>query len=363
MGGPITDLGLTCPESGNFYICKDKPNRFVGCCTVDPCSTKNGLCPDNAVRPASFKPDAYDQILAQQCADPGFLWYTCRDSSPSFMGCCSQMACEDKGCPGDKVGVATLSSNAKQAAPFLLPDSSSSTSSSSTTSSSITSSTSSAATSTTSSAVSTTLSTATSTNTSQSAAPQQSTQTPTDPPSVHKGLGKGVIASIAVGAVAGVCMLILVAFWALRRRNNSNNNNNNKQPSYAFTAGRSGKDSLARHRDRTAPSLLRGRGNAAAVGQMAELPPLPRLKSPAISELPATPSQLSISSGTTPAPRHIASLMSSPGPAGRGSSISGFSAPVQPASHVNHEQSPRIHQTTLYELEDSSSRVLMGRRQ
>ncbi|KAM0521928.1 hypothetical protein ACHAPE_002492 [Trichoderma viride] len=356
MGGPITDLGLTCPESGNFYICEDKPNRFVGCCTVDPCSTKDGLCPDNAVQPASFDPDVYDQILAQQCVDPGFLWYTCRDSSPPFMGCCSQMGCEDNGCPVDKVGVATLSSNAKQAAPFLSPDSSSSTSSSSTTSStySTTSSTSSTATSTTSSAVSTTLSTATTTNTSQSAAPQQSTQTPTDPPSVHKGLDKGAIGGIAVGAVAGVCMLALVALWALRRRNN-------KKPPYAFAVGRSGKDSLTEHRDRT------GRGNAAAVGQMAELPPSPCLKSPAISELPATPSQLSISSGTTPAPRHIASLMRSQGsqrsqgPAGRESSISGFSAPTQPASHIKPEQSPLIHQT-LFELEDSSSRAFMERR-
>lgn len=357
MGGPITDLGLTCPESGNFYICEDKPNRFVGCCTVDPCSTKDGLCPDNAVRSASFDPDAYDQILAQQCVDPGFLWYTCRDSSPPFMGCCSQMGCEDNGCPVDKLGVATLSSNAKQAAPFLSSDSSSSTTSSSTTSSSTTSSTSSTATSAASSAVSTTLSTATSTSTSQSAAPQQSTQTPTDPPSVHKGLDKGVIGGIAVGAVAGVCILALVAFWALRRRNN------NKQPPYAFAAGCSGKDALARHRDRTAPSLLGGRGNAAAVEQTAELPPSSRLKSRVISELPATPSQLSISSGTTPAPRHIASLMSSPGPADIESPIFGFSAPAQPASHITREQLPLTHQTTLFELEDSSSRVLKGRRQ
>lgn len=352
MGRPIADLGLTCPGSGLFYICENKPNRFVGCCTVDPCSTKDGLCPDNAVRPASFDPDAYDQILAQECVDPGFLWYTCRDSSPPFMGCCSQMGCEDGGCPVDKVGAAILSSNAKQAAPFLSSDGSSSTSSSSTASS-----TSSKAASTASSAASTTLSTATSTSASQSAAPQQSTQAPTDPLSVHKGLGKGAIAGIAVGAVAGVCILALAAFWALRRRNSS------KKPPYGFSVGRSGKDSLTEHRDRTAPSLLGGRVNAAAVEQMAELPPSPRLKSPTISELPATPSQLSISSGTTPAPRHIVSLMSSQGPAGGESSISGFAAPTQPASRIEQEQSPLIHQTTLFELEDSSSRALTGRLQ
>ncbi|KAL6901408.1 hypothetical protein GGI43DRAFT_383028 [Trichoderma evansii] len=329
MGDPITDLGLTCPQSGKFYICEDKPNRFVGCCTVDPCSTKDGLCPDNDVRPASFDPDAYDQILAQQCVDPGFLWYTCRDSSPPFMGCCSQMGCEDHGCPVNKVGAAILSSNAKQAAPFL-----SSGSSSSTSSSSITSSSSLTAASTASSAVSTTLSTAAST--SQSTAPQQnaqSTQTPADPPSAQNGLGKGAIAGIA--------------------------------PQYGFAVGGSGKDTLTEHRDRTAPPLLGGRGNDAAVEHMAELPPSPPLKSPAISELPATPSQQSISSGTTPATGHIVSLMSSEGPAGRESAISGFSVPTQLTPHLKQEQeqSPLIHQSTLFELEDSSSRALMGRSQ
>lgn len=350
MGDPIADLGLTCPESGKFYICKDKPNRFVGCCTVDPCSTNDGLCPDTAVRPASFDPDVYDQILAQECADPGFLWYTCRDSSPPFMGCCSQMGCEDHGCPVNKVGVATLSSNAKQAAPFLSSDASSSTPSSSTTSSA-----SSTAISTASSAVSTTLSTATST--SQSTAPQQSTQTPADPPPTNEGLGKGAIAGIAVGAVAGVCILVLVAFWALKRRNDK------KQPQYGFAVGGSGKDSLTEHRDRAAPPLLGGRGNDAAVEQMAELPPSPPLKSPAISELPATPSQQSINAGTTPATRHIVSLMSSEGPVGRESAISGFSAPAQLTPHLKQESSSLIHQSTLFELEDSSNRALMGRSQ
>ncbi|KAL7925658.1 hypothetical protein ACQKWADRAFT_282639 [Trichoderma austrokoningii] len=350
MGSPITNLGLTCPGSGKFYICEDKPNRFVGCCTVNPCSTSSGLCPDNDVRPASFNPDAYDQILAQQCADPGFLWYTCRDSSPPFMGCCSQMGCEENGCPVDKVGVATLSGNAKQAAPFLSSGGSSSASSSSKTktspSSSTTSSMSSTATSSaTSSAVSTTLSTAMSA--SQSAAPQQSTQTSAAPPSVHKGLSKGAIAGIVVAAVPGFCILALVVLWALKRRRNKSQ--------YSFAAGGSGKGSLTEHRDRT-----RGRGNAAAVGQMAELPS-PRVESRAMSELPATES---ISAGTTPATtRHIVSMMSSEGPASdRESPISGVSAPRQLAPHTKQEISPLTRQTTLYELEDSSSRFLAGRK-
>ncbi|KAH6605398.1 hypothetical protein Trco_007105 [Trichoderma cornu-damae] len=103
MGNPIVDLGLSCPKAGRFYICDDQPTRFVGCCTINPCTTHDGLCPDEDIQPASFSPDAYDQILAQECLDPGFLWYTCRDSSPPFLGCCSQMGCEASGCPFNNI--------------------------------------------------------------------------------------------------------------------------------------------------------------------------------------------------------------------------------------------------------------------
>ncbi|KAL7948657.1 hypothetical protein V8C42DRAFT_256679 [Trichoderma barbatum] len=329
MGNPIVDLGLSCPKSGRFYICEDQPTRFVGCCTINPCITADGLCPDDDLRPASFSPDAYAKILAQDCLDPGFLWYTCRDSSPPFLGCCSQMACESSGCPVDKVGAAALSGNKLQAAPFLSSGSSSSSSS----------------TSTTSEASSTTMSTAVSTtaSTTQSAT---GTQPAAVSHPVHTGLSKGAIGGIAVGAVAGVCILATVAFWALRQRKK-------KSPSTITAVGVSsglgrkdeyGEDTLTEYQDGTAHTHNR---LGAGAGQMEHAQLSPGLES-SISELPATPS--------TPGNRHIVSMTSSDGVTGRESELSGLSAPSPPPK----QQSPLIHQS-LFELEDSSSRTFVGR--
>ncbi|KAL7800251.1 hypothetical protein V8C37DRAFT_364634 [Trichoderma ceciliae] len=350
MGNPIVDLGLACPKSSSFYICEDQPTRFMGCCTINPCTTHDGLCPDDDIRPASFSANAYDRILAQDCLDPGFLWYTCRDSSPPFMGCCSQMACEASGCPVGKVGAASLSGNAKQAAPFLSSGTSTPTAS------------------TTSRAVSTTLSTS---STTESAAPQQSTQPPAGPPSVHTGLSKGAIGGISVAVVAGACILALVALWALRLRKK-------RQSSRAIDG--SGKGTMDEHREDSLTDYMyqdgalaashtllggrRGSNSAAAGRQMAQLSPTqtsPALRSPAISELPATPSQQSVNSGASPATRHIVSMTSSNGAGGRESAISGLSVSAQQTPHLK-QQSPLIHQS-LFELEDSSSRTFVGRPQ
>ncbi|RSL82366.1 hypothetical protein CEP51_005186, partial [Fusarium floridanum] len=51
---PISDLGLDCPFNGTFYICKDSPTRFIGCCTLNPCGTRKGLCPDEHLEPATY---------------------------------------------------------------------------------------------------------------------------------------------------------------------------------------------------------------------------------------------------------------------------------------------------------------------
>jgi hypothetical protein len=172
---------------------------------------------------------------------------------------------------------------------------------------------------------------------------------------VHTGLSKGAIGGISAAAVVGVCILAFVAFWALRlwRKKQS-----------VIAVGGSGKDALTDYHDGTAAAshtLLGGRGNAAA-GQMAQLPTSPALHSPAISELPATPSQQSINSGATPAARHIVSMSSSSGAGARESAISGLSASAQLTPQMKQQQSPLMHQS-LFELEDSSSRTLMGRSQ
>ncbi|KAL6697278.1 hypothetical protein J3F84DRAFT_283219 [Trichoderma pleuroticola] len=338
MGSSVNNLDFSCPKGGSFYVCEDQPSRFVGCCTINPCITSSGLCPDNDLQPLSFNPDAYDQIRGQNCLDTGYQWYVCRDSSPPFLGCCSQDACMTTGCPRNRLGAASLSTNRAQAAPFLSAGSSSSTTSSSSTSS----------TSTTGRTPSTTLSTVAST-TASATNTQPAVVSP--PAHTHTGLSKGAIAGIAVGAVAGVCILALAAFLALRQRKKK------RGPSIVITASGSGKrgdygdDSLTEYQDKTAANTHELSG--AGAGQMAQATstsqalhaaqPSPGLESP-ISELPATPS--------TPGNRHFVSVGSSDGVTGRESELSGVSA--------SPKQSPLLHQS-LFELEDSSSRTFVGR--
>ncbi|KAL6852167.1 hypothetical protein J3F83DRAFT_756828 [Trichoderma novae-zelandiae] len=349
MGDPIADLGLSCPKAGRFYVCKDQPTGFVGCCTIDPCATADGLCPDDELQPSSFDPGAYSKILAQDCLDPGFLWYTCRDSSPPFLGCCSQMACESAGCPVNKVGAASLAGNKERAAPFLSGGSSSSTTASS-----------SASTPTTAggaSAPSTTLSTALSTAASKTtggAPTQDSTQPAAVSRPAHTGLSKGAVAGIAVAAVAAVaagCIFVLVSLWLFRQHRKRHSTN---APAVGGSSGRKdeygGGDSLAEYRDGT---LL----GAAGAGQIPQAELSPGLES-AISELPATPSQQSFTQGATPG-RRVVSAVSSSGVTGRESDASGYAASAAAAAAQSpqlKQHSPMIHQQTLFELEDSSSR-------
>ncbi|CAH0025604.1 unnamed protein product [Clonostachys rhizophaga] len=42
----IPNLGGSCPGQSSFYVCTNKPTRFVGCCAIDPCNTANGYCPE-----------------------------------------------------------------------------------------------------------------------------------------------------------------------------------------------------------------------------------------------------------------------------------------------------------------------------
>ncbi|KAL7961228.1 hypothetical protein V8C34DRAFT_23852 [Trichoderma compactum] len=338
MGSSVNDLDLSCPRGGSFYACEDQPTRFVGCCTINPCITGSGLCPDNNIQPLSFNPDAYDQIRGQNCLDTGYQWYVCRDSSPPFLGCCSQDACMTTGCPRNRLGAASLSANRAQAAPFLSAGSSSSTTT-----------TSSSSTSTTGRSPSTTLNTVAST-TASATSTQPAAVSP--PARTHTGLSKGAIAGIAVGAVAGVCILALVAFLALRQRKKK------EGPSIVVTASGTGRkdeygdDSLTEYHDKTAANTHELSGAGAGQIQMAQsqsralhaaAQPSPGLESP-ISELPATPS--------TPGNRHFVSVGSSDGVTGRESELSGVSA--------SPKQSPLLHQS-MFELEDSSSRTFVGR--
>ncbi|RYP70359.1 hypothetical protein DL769_004985 [Monosporascus sp. CRB-8-3] len=118
-------LGLSCPRGGQFYIC-DKANiRFIGCCTVDPCTEElGGQCPTDALRTSSFSSDSYNKIGQQSCFAPEdeSIWYTCKatDDNPTpFMGCCKANPCSPTGCATSDLYPARLSDNPDKAQIFL----------------------------------------------------------------------------------------------------------------------------------------------------------------------------------------------------------------------------------------------------
>ncbi|KAI8964066.1 hypothetical protein F5Y11DRAFT_116152 [Daldinia sp. FL1419] len=120
MSTPRSDLGLSCPSKGKFYVCENASIRFIGCCTVDPCADGSGECPQNDLAPTSFSSDHYDSIPAQSCAPPNnsTTWFTCKSSQP-FMGCCSINPCSNDGCPTENLLPAALSDDANNADIFL----------------------------------------------------------------------------------------------------------------------------------------------------------------------------------------------------------------------------------------------------
>ncbi|KAI4868417.1 hypothetical protein F4820DRAFT_124740 [Hypoxylon rubiginosum] len=187
---PIEYFGLSCPAGGDFYICQDSRERFIGCCDVDPCADGSGRCPSSGLYPAGFDTSRYDEISVQDCASPGTSqnWFTCTNGP--FMGCCRSNPCGDGSCPTDDLVAAKLSDDPENASIFLT--SSSATSSSSTIS---------ASTSPTSSA------------------------TPTPASSNHADTSNSgsetPVAKIVGGTVGGVAALILIicfVFLYMRRR-------------------------------------------------------------------------------------------------------------------------------------------------
>lgn len=146
-----------------------------------------------------------------------------------------------------------------------------------------------------------------------------------------------------MGVVLLGCGLVFLLFWLFKRHKNRPSSTN--APTDGGSGGKDeygGEDSLAEHRD---GRLLGVEAAGGAAGQIPQAEPSPGLES-VISELPATPSQQSITSGATPA-RPIVSMVSPSGVTGRESDASGYAA---------KPQSPLIHQT-LFELEDSSTRA------
>jgi hypothetical protein len=123
---PIPYFGLSCPSGGAFYICDGAKIGFIGCCTSDPCAGDKGTCPDGHLRVASFSADTYDDLLAQDCDDARGteIWYTCKGTSPPFMGCCGSNPCGGGGCNRSELVPAMLSANENNKLSFLHPEAS-----------------------------------------------------------------------------------------------------------------------------------------------------------------------------------------------------------------------------------------------
>ncbi|CEI68360.1 hypothetical protein FVEN_g5476 [Fusarium venenatum] len=117
---PTQDLGLECPYDSTFHICKNDPNRFIGCCGVSPCGARKGLCPDQHLYAASFDKAYEDYIPSQACTNDNVdvAWHGCSWSTFSFIGCCAVDPCSG-GCPNRELRAARLSDNSKNAEVFL----------------------------------------------------------------------------------------------------------------------------------------------------------------------------------------------------------------------------------------------------
>ncbi|KAK2672393.1 hypothetical protein RAB80_012472 [Fusarium oxysporum f. sp. vasinfectum] len=118
---PVKELGLTCPYGGIFYICADDPDRFIGCCTINPCGARKGLCPDQNLRSASFNATLQHEFLPQACINDNVdvSWYTCAGNALPFLGCCAVDPCLRGVCPQGDLRAAKLSDKAKNAQEFL----------------------------------------------------------------------------------------------------------------------------------------------------------------------------------------------------------------------------------------------------
>ncbi|KAL8898724.1 MAG: hypothetical protein Q9207_006554 [Kuettlingeria erythrocarpa] len=113
----------SCPQGGAWVAC-GFGSRFVGCCVQASAACMNG-CSTDDLKPASFLKDRYLDVTGSVC--PGdSLWYTCQNTDPTFMGCCTSDPCAQNGCPTVDFRAARLSTDEAEAGPYsAIPDPSS----------------------------------------------------------------------------------------------------------------------------------------------------------------------------------------------------------------------------------------------
>ncbi|KAK1829416.1 hypothetical protein QBC39DRAFT_132823 [Podospora conica] len=189
----ISRFNLTCPTGGQFHICTGSPVPFLGCCTVDPCTTaRGGVCPLDNLRTSSFNPDTYTDLPRQDCDDAESIriWYTCKFNNPPFVGCCASNPCAEGLCAPADLRPAKLSGDEALRGLFLNPVSTSA----GTTSTAVPSATG-----------------------SETAAPNATgSLAPALPAPVMEEKAGGITTGAIVGIVAGVVALAVIVFGAYK---------------------------------------------------------------------------------------------------------------------------------------------------
>lgn len=174
-------ISPSCPQGGTWFACSSG-SRFLGCCGSDPC--QNG-CPQTNLKAASFNATDYGQFTNQNCVTGQF--YTCENTNPPFLGCCTSNPCDAGQCPPTDLAPALLSNDPIEAADFL---------------------------STATTATSTTLSATMSTSTAATRATM--TPNPSSPPA-HTRVSNGAIIGIALGGFLFCAWLLAISMFIFNR--------------------------------------------------------------------------------------------------------------------------------------------------
>ncbi|OJJ61032.1 hypothetical protein ASPSYDRAFT_87592 [Aspergillus sydowii CBS 593.65] len=163
---------FTCPFGGSWHVCRDPP-YFVGCCSSDPCTnTTASACPLENLYAAVFEPVLFDKLGPSNCVDHSAEnWFTCNYTFQPFIGCCETNPCvENTGCPFGNVLPAAWSPTRTSMYDMFMD------------------------------------------------ASENITKPKTETETSVSGLSAGAIAGITIGGFAGLAILLLGVFLALRSR-------------------------------------------------------------------------------------------------------------------------------------------------
>lgn len=113
--------GYSCPNGSDFYVCYGSWVKFFGCCTIDPCGDRSGICPEANLRPANLSNPANDSIPSVpycylDSSSALATFYACaydyEDSPSNYIGCCEINPCDTPaGCPRGQVKAVALFDN------------------------------------------------------------------------------------------------------------------------------------------------------------------------------------------------------------------------------------------------------------